>query len=195
MSAIDLTARVRTKANHANGTFDVLGAHFGFGMGSLVGIANEFGVKKSNEKPATILRGCEHTADLEAATRLAGTQFLVHCKGREFAHLFKISDNVRNFVGELSVSGLEETFYSEDDMADSDIREAIQYKIMFKKVLSYCKVIYNNSRDDDLVIVEVTTQKNGEGAIESVFRGGVDECDILLSITEVTNFDFSEDAN
>lgn len=191
--AIDLTPRMRTKARPGADGVDILGAHVGFGMATLVKIANEFGVNKSNEKPATILRGCEKWADLETAQKLEGVQLMIHCKGREFPDLFKMGKTIQAVAADQEVSGETEAFYTDDDLVNHEVREAIRYKMLLKKVLSFCKVIYANAKDQDLVLVEITTQKNGESAIDAIFRGGAEEMDAMLSITEVTNFDFSED--
>jgi hypothetical protein len=193
----DLTPRVRTarSLDDTNGTpYRVLGTHFGFGMRNLNSIAREFGVERSNAKDATILRGCDHVADQEVAQALSGHQFLVHCKGRETPTIFSISDKVQKVAGGQVVSGLTEFYYDEATVSDPEQAEAIKYKIMFKKILAFSKVVTVNANDNDLVIIEVTTQKGGEGAIDAIFRGATEEADVYLSITEVTDFDFDQES-
>ncbi len=191
-NATNLTPRIITRRNYDGSDVSIHSAMFGFATRTLNGIAGEFQVDKSNEKAATILKGCKATAKQEIANQLMGSKFIVDRSGAEIAVGVSqpggFGSAVRNLIKEIVPTGENETFYGEADIANPDVREAIRYKILLKSILMYGQLIYVNKQDQNLLTFTVTGEQKGEGLVEAIFMGAAEEKDLFISIAETTNF-------
>lgn len=192
MNVKDLTPRIVTTPNYRTNGVNFHSAYFGFGNSNMSAIAREWNVEKSNAKDSTIMRGVTHWGDSSVASKLVGHRFLVDRQGRAIAPFLGFFTNAaRELATDIVIDG-EENFYQPEDMGDQDVREAVRYKCFLKKLLLYSKLVYCNPQDQSMITFEVTGQQTGEGLIQAIFGGGVEEADLFLSFTEITNFSLSE---
>lgn len=191
--AKNLTPRIITRRNFDTGAVDVLSAHFAFGVRTLVAIADEFGVEKSNEKATTIMRGFNRNANVEVAHKIKGHRFILDRSGRSLPmFLGHFTPQTRDIVSNITVCGGNEGFYKDEEMLNVDLQEAVKYKVLLKQILMLSRLLYINKTDQNILTFEVTGDSHGEGLIQAVFQGGAEDRDLYFSLTETTNFKLSE---
>jgi len=191
--AKDITPRYITHNNLRDDTVDVSSIHVGFGNSSIKGIALEWGVDRSNAKDTTIIKGVQERADREVAERVVGHRFLVDRGGRNMApFLGRFSQEVRDSVKLITPDGTNEFLYPQNQMLDPAVLEAVKYKIWLKQILLYSRLEHSNHLDGNLLTFCVTGQETGEGLVGALFQGGNENCDLYLSMTEITDFKFEE---
>ncbi len=191
--ARSLDPTVVTRADLASNTVVTHSAQFVMNIKTLADIANEFGVDRSNEKGATILRGCRELARKDVAERLAGRKFLIDRAGRELpVAVGTFSPEVLREIQDYIPSADNERFIPDLTGLRSD---ATRFKLFLKSVLLYGRVCYTNPGDDNLVVFQIDTEQDaGLGLIEALFRSGGEDRAINMSLTEVTNIRIAEDA-
>lgn len=180
-----------TRGDPVTGRYDTHGVAFTFYVGNMQKISNEFVVAKSNEKGATILRGCKALGNSVLATKLKGKTFLLDRMGRELPPgIGKFSPEV---ISEAAVFTPNADNERHEDNLTGDVFEATKFKLLLKSILPFCRLIYTSELDDNLILFRVDGDPNaGEGLIEAIFRAGAEDRDIYVSLTETTNFQLME---
>jgi hypothetical protein len=189
----DLTPRLITTNSLEKQSVDVNSVHIGFGNSNIASIAKEWDINRSNAKDTTIMNGVREAADRDIALQIKGHQFMIDRSGRQMApFLGHFTSKLRELASAIVVDGGSEHIYDENQMLESDVVEAVRYKILLKKILLYSRITFCNHQDGNLITFEVTGEETGEPLVQAVFQGGAEEQDLYLSLTETTNFSLEE---
>ncbi len=198
MNTILPTSQVSRDKNRIGG-IAVNSVCFGFGVSSMDNIVNEFQCSRSNEKLATVLRGCNEWADPEVANKLIGKKFLIHANsdGVNLPGFFGAFDeDVEEQITILQVNSLIETYHSSNDISDPDKKFVIKAKSLLKKIIMYCKINYVNDEASNFMVIEVTGQKSGHEVVSAIFASAVGtDQDLSLSMAQVNSFKMEDDSD
>lgn len=178
--------RVISRANIDHSETSVHSAIFCWNIRTLDRIVSEFGCDRSNEKATTIQRGCRKTSNIEIAKKLAGKMFLVDMEGREPPIMMgKFAQDTLSVIQDFVPDSMNEPFI--EDLY-GEARDATKFKLMMKSVIQYSRLLYVNEKDENLILMEVTTEPCGDGLVNAMFRAGSQDADLWCAITEATNF-------